>query len=179
MIYKSFILKLWYWHCTAIVEIKNKIGFSLKTLVSKWATTWSYKESNNRGAAVITTSQLHLTLVTRHMSQVTCDYDLTKPELRFSASSNPARRVSEIRDGEGTMTMVPAGNKAKRLSSVYHTTKTILYHSSSWRLKRIHSNLKSHFDMGVLLFSPFLLHIFWIVFPKNTSEGLLLSYHME
>ena len=94
------------------------------------------------------------------MSQVTCDYDLTKPELRFSTSSNPARGVSEIRDGEGTMTMVPAGNKAKRLSSVYHTTKTILYHSSSWRLKRIHSNLKSHFDMDVLLFSPFLLHIF-------------------
>ena len=160
MIYKSFILKLWYQHCTAIVEIKNEIGFSLKTLVSKWATTWSYKESNNCGVVVITTLQLHLTLVTRHMSQVTCDYDLTKPELRFCANSNPARGVSEIRDGEGTLTMVLAGNKAKRLSSVYHTTKTILHHSSPWRLKRIHSNLKSHFDMGVLLFSPFLLHIF-------------------
>ena len=36
------------------------------------------------GALVITTAQLH-----------SC-----KPELRFFAGSNPARRVSEIRDGE-------------------------------------------------------------------------------
>ena len=37
-----------------------------------------------RGAVVITTAQLHS----------------TKPELRFCADSNPARNVSEIRDGE-------------------------------------------------------------------------------
>ena len=37
-----------------------------------------------RGALVITTAQLHS----------------TKPELRFSAGSNPARGVPEIRDGE-------------------------------------------------------------------------------
>ena len=36
------------------------------------------------GVLVITTAQLHS----------------TKPELRFCASSNPARGVSEIRDGE-------------------------------------------------------------------------------
>ena len=37
-----------------------------------------------RGVAVIITAQLHS----------------TKPELRFCAGSNPARGVSEIRDGE-------------------------------------------------------------------------------
>ena len=37
-----------------------------------------------RGVVVITTAQLHL----------------NKPELRFCAGSNPARGVSEIRDGE-------------------------------------------------------------------------------
>ena len=36
------------------------------------------------GVVVITTAQLHS----------------TKPELRFCAGSNPARGVSEIRDGE-------------------------------------------------------------------------------
>ena len=37
-----------------------------------------------RGVVVITTAQLHS----------------AKPELRFCAGSNPARGVSEIRDGE-------------------------------------------------------------------------------
>ena len=37
-----------------------------------------------RGVVVIASAQLHL----------------TKPELRFCAGSNPARGVSEIRDGE-------------------------------------------------------------------------------
>ena len=61
---------------------------------------------------VITTAQVHS----------------AKRELRFCASSNPARDVSKIRDGEDLMTMVPAGNKTKRLSSVKHTTKTIHHH---------------------------------------------------
>ena len=60
---------------------------------------------------VITTTQLHS----------------TKPELRFCAGSNPSRGVSEIRDGED-LTMVPVGNKAKGLSSVENTTKTIHHH---------------------------------------------------
>ena len=52
------------------------------------ATNWfiqigSYKQLVH-GIAVITTAQLHS----------------TKPELRFCAGSNPARGVSEIRDGE-------------------------------------------------------------------------------
>ena len=38
----------------------------------------------HRGVAAITTTQLHS----------------TKPELRFCAGSNPARGVSEIRDGQ-------------------------------------------------------------------------------
>ena len=42
----------------------------------------------------------------------------TKPELRSCAVSNPARGFSESRDGEARI-------KAKRLSSVNHTIKTI------------------------------------------------------
>ena len=53
---------------------------------------------------VITTAQLHS----------------TKPKLRHCAGSNPARGVSEILEA-------PDGNKAKRLSSINHTTKAI-YH---------------------------------------------------
>ena len=52
-----------------------------------------------RGVVVITTAQLHS----------------TKLELSFCAGSNPAQ-------------MVPAGNKAKRLSSVNHTIKTNHHH---------------------------------------------------
>ena len=63
------------------------------------------------GVVVITTAQLHS----------------TKPELRFCAGSNPARRVGDSR-WWGSLTMVPAGNKAKSLSSVSHTTKTIHHH---------------------------------------------------
>ena len=43
-----------------------------------WLQLW------RRGVVVITTAQLHS----------------TKPELRFCTGSNPARWVSEIRDGE-------------------------------------------------------------------------------
>ena len=40
----------------------------------------------------------------------------TKSKLRFCTGSNPARGLSEIRDG----------NKAKRLSSVNHITKQFI-----------------------------------------------------
>ena len=43
---------------------------------------------------------------------------------RFKSRS---RRVGDSR-WWGSLTMVPAGNKAKRLSSVNHTTKTIHHH---------------------------------------------------
>ena len=45
---------------------------------------------------IITTAQVHS----------------TKPELRFCAGSYPARGVSEIRDGEESLAVVPVGNKA-------------------------------------------------------------------
>ena len=66
-----------------------------------------------RGAVVITTAQLHS----------------TKPELRLCGGLNSPRSVSEICDGEilsEILTMVPAGNKAKRPSSVNHTTKQFI-----------------------------------------------------
>ena len=52
----------------------------------------------------------------------------TKPELMFSAGSNPAQGLSGIGDGKGSLAMVPAGNKAERLLSVNHITKIIHYH---------------------------------------------------
>ena len=69
-----------------------------------------------RGVVVITTAQLHS----------------TKPELRICAGSNHALGGLEIRDGEDL-------NKAKRLSSVNHTTKTI-------HLLHRHHQSKSHSD---------------------------------
>ena len=54
--------------------VLNSVRSNYKIFGSKW----------RRGVVVITTAQLHL----------------TKPELRFCAGSNPARGVSEIRDGE-------------------------------------------------------------------------------
>ena len=66
-----------------------------------------------RGAVVITTAQLHS----------------TKHELRLCGGLNSPRSVSEICDGEilsEILTMVPAGNKAKRPSSVNHTTKQFI-----------------------------------------------------
>ena len=56
---------------------------------------------------VITTAQLHS----------------TKPELRFCTRSNPARGVSEIRDGEDHWQWSRLKIKLKRLSLVNHTTK--------------------------------------------------------
>ena len=52
----------------------NSLQLFVVTLLKMW----------RRGVVVITTAQLHS----------------TKPELRFCAGSNPARAVSEIRDGE-------------------------------------------------------------------------------
>ena len=62
-----------------------------------------------RGAVVITTAQLHS----------------SKPELRFSTGSNPARGVSEIRDGEDLWQWSRL-EISLRLSSVNHTTKTFI-----------------------------------------------------
>ena len=57
----------------------------------------------HRGVEVITTAQLHSTKSELRRGVVvitTAQLHSTKPELRFCAGSNPARSVSEIRDGE-------------------------------------------------------------------------------
>ena len=69
-----------------LVKHQNMCIFKADGLSSSndcWA---NYKEKVAwcRGVVVITTAQLHS----------------TKPELRFCAGSNPARGLSEIRDGE-------------------------------------------------------------------------------
>ena len=43
MIHKRFILQHWYYHCTVILEIGNKIRTSFKSLVSKKARTRQLK----------------------------------------------------------------------------------------------------------------------------------------
>ena len=67
------------------------------------------------GVVVIITAQLHS----------------TKPELRFCTGSNPACCVSEIHD------MVQAGNKAKHLLLVNHTTKTIHHHHLHYQVMHL------------------------------------------
>ena len=118
----------------------------------------TFKDTWRRGVVLITTAQLHS----------------TKSELRFCAGSNPAwhigdncttsfnlawtqvlrgfkpcsRRVGDSRWWR-SLTMVPAGNKAKRLSSVNHTTKTIHHHTLDlW----IHV-LNDHFCQNNMFFS--------------------------
>ena len=63
------------------------------------------------GVVFITTAQLHS----------------TKPELRFSAGSNPVRGVSEIGICKDFRQFVMIGNKDKCLLSLNHATKTIHY----------------------------------------------------
>ena len=77
---------------------KSLLGKRLRPFRSAWFTLyiWLHYQpesdtvicyicaKHNRNVVVITTAQLHS----------------TKPELRFCAGSNPAREVSEIRDGE-------------------------------------------------------------------------------
>ena len=57
-----------------------------------------------------------------------CTTSFNQAWLRFCAGSNPACGMSEICDGKGSLTMVPAGNKTNRLSLVNHTRKTIHHH---------------------------------------------------
>ena len=59
---------------------------------------------------VITTAQLHS----------------IKPEPRFCRFKPCLESVGDLR-WWGSLTMIPAGNKAKRLSLVNHTTKTIIF----------------------------------------------------
>ena len=69
-----------------IVVSKESIGVNYKDGIYAQLHLKLLFESNlwRRGVVVITTAQRHS----------------TKPELRFCAGSNPARGVSEIRDGE-------------------------------------------------------------------------------
>ena len=87
-------------------EVSNILTFISQhmTISYSWVILiWHHMVSWRRGVVVITTAQLHS----------------TKSELRFKPCS---RRVGDSR-WWGSLTMVPAGNKAKRLSSVNHTTK--------------------------------------------------------
>ena len=86
----------------------------------------------------------------------------TEPELRFYTGSNPDRDVPEIVRMSrwwGCLTMVPAGNKAKRFSSVNHTTKTIHHHH--------HHHRHHHHHIWVLLLQDLWKDVFM---GKETQE---------
>ena len=70
---------------------------------------------------------------------------LPRRVIRFCAGSNPARGVSEIHNGED-LTMVPVGNKAKRLSLVNDTTKTIHHHEVHGKVKLVKGQKKLTFS---------------------------------
>ena len=56
----------------------------------------------------------------------------SKPELRLCIGPHPARGVSEIRDGEDRLTMVPTGNKATPLvGQTYHINNSSASSSNS------------------------------------------------
>ena len=84
-------------------EILKSRNFSI--YFSYFATTFIIRPR----VVIITTAQLHS----------------SKPEFRLCAGSNPNRGVLDIRDGED-QTMLPAGSKPKRLSSVNHTAKQFI-----------------------------------------------------
>ena len=77
----SWNLIMWTGDNLSIIKVHKAV--SLKNDIS-WRNYSSSLFKWRRGVVVITTAQLHS----------------TKPELRFCAGSNPARGVSEIRDGE-------------------------------------------------------------------------------
>ena len=62
----------------------------------------------------------------------------------FCVGSNPACGMTKICDHED-LTMAPAGNKAKHLSSVNHTTKTIHHHHHALFLLILFRCLKCKF----------------------------------
>ena len=122
-------------HLTCLIEFWTHlcINYFRKTIVYLF-TQFDKEIRWRRGVVDITTAQLHS----------------TKPGLRFYASTNPARRVGDSR-WRGSLTMVPAGNKAKRLSSVNHTTKTIHQFNSV----QISSNCIVHGQIHVILCSTY------------------------
>ena len=90
-----------HWRCVNFVKIRRRILFHFQrrisvistlihnvetTVIRRWNVAWVTKEVMQwrRGVVIITKVQLHS----------------TKPEIRFCAGSNPARRVSETRHGE-------------------------------------------------------------------------------
>ena len=112
-----------------------------------------------RGVVVITTAQLHLTM----------------PEVRFCVGSNPARGVFGDSQWWGPLTMVPAGNKAKCLSSVNHTTKTIHHHHHQYQQIRETAYLVK-FTEEVLKKTSFLVHWFlqWFFLCINLYQQMNL-----
>ena len=90
---------------------------------------------------------------------------------RNSGSAQVRTCSQHVRDSRwwGSLTMVPAGNKTKRLSFVNHTTKTIHQYTSSSSL--------NHTSAWVFP-CKFAATYFQTPFPKNTYGWLLLQRHI-
>ena len=105
-----------------------------------------------RGVVVLTTAQLHL----------------TKPELRFCAGSNPARGMSEIRDGEDFCQWSQLEVRLQK-----YTTKTILHHHHHHQLVLKLKMLKIYWNLAYSIFQISRSR-FWCLklFLFNTSTCL-------
>ena len=106
-----------------------------------------------RGVVVIITAQLHS----------------TNPELKFCAGSNPARSVSRW---WGFLAMAPAGNKAKRLSLVNHTTKTIYHHHHHHHHHHYHHIKNRKFFVKPESFRHHKSKCFW----QNEKKAYVLTF---
>ena len=69
----------------------------------------------------------------------------------------------------GSMTMVPAGNKAKHLSSVNHTTKTIHHHHHHQRNPHEIHNFREYHNV------PLLLPIIWHISSSGMGQKALMK----
>ena len=96
---------------------------------------------------VITTAQLHS----------------TKSEFRFSTGSNTAWACHQ------SLTMIPAGNKAKCLSSVKHTTKTIHHEKKVYAWNLTICACKSEKDCEI---GEYLKDFTWM---KNLVDDLVVT----
>ena len=90
-----------------------------------------------RGVVIITTAQLHL----------------SKSALRFCAGINPEWWCW------GSLIVAPAGNKAKRLSSVSHITKTTHHHHHHHHHHHQHGHKNSKYKMSLIVSVTMLLCI--------------------
>ena len=132
--------------------------FSKQMLCWLWIHNFSVKFTKKlgRGVMVTTTAQLHS----------------TKPELRFCARSNPARSVSEIRDGEHLWQW---SGLEIRLNAFHRSTIPRKQFMVKWTAKCVFRRCSYKYDcFSELLYNSNVL-VLTICSFKDILKNLLLS----